>query len=164
MQITYLFGSTSSHSLEALLVRLVNLRDLKAVLLKLLDQLGGVELAVATTSLDNLGLLLEREVLPGEIGAHVFLEEGQNFIVRNCAWVGEVVDSGLFVLSKEDRGGEEIVEDGVRVGDVDYALVFGDLGHEVAGVEVIGDRHAESEDEAVAVVLHDLPFLSVNVE
>lgn len=82
----------------------------------------------------------------------------------DCAWVGEVVDSGLFVFCEEDGGREEIVEDGVGVGDVDHALVFGDLGDEVAGVEVIGDRHAESQNEAVGVVLHDLPNLLVIVE
>ena len=54
------------------------------------------------------------------------------------------------------------MEDSVGVGDVHHALVFGDLGDEVAGVEVIGHRHAESEDEAVGVVFHDLPKLSVS--
>ena len=134
----------------------MNLRDLKLVLLQLVGQLGGVKLAVAATSLDDLSLLLKREVLPGEIGADVLLEERQNLVVGDGAWVGEVVDSGLFVLGKEDGGWEEIVQDGVGVGDVDNALVFGDLGNEVAGVKVVGDGHAESEDEAVGVVLHDL--------
>jgi hypothetical protein len=155
-QITHLFSSTSSHSLEALLVRLVNLRDLEVILLELLDQLGSIELAVAATGLDDFGLLLEREVLPGEVWADVFLKEGENLVVGDCAWVGEVVDAGLFVLGEKDGGGQEIVKDGVRVGDVDNTLVLGDLSDEVAGVEVIGDRHTESEDETVAVVLHDL--------
>lgn len=154
----HLFGSTSSHSLEAQLVRLVDLRDLELVLLQLIDQLGGVELAVAATGLDDLGLLIEREVLPGEVGTDVLLEERQDLVVRDRTRVGEVVDPGLLVLGKEDGSREEIVEDGVGVGDVDDALVLGDLCDEVTGVEVVRDWHAESEDEAVGVVLHDLPI------
>ena len=160
----HLFSSASSHSLEAKLVRLMNLRNFKVVFLKLLDQLRGIQLAVAAAGLDDLRLLLEREVLPGKVGSDVFLEQGQNLVVGDCAWVSEVVDAGLFVLGEEDGGWEKIVEDGVGVGDVDYALVFGDLGDEVAGVKVIGDRHAESENEAVGVVLHDLSKLLVIVE
>lgn len=34
------------------------------------------------------------------------------------------------------------MQDGVGVGDVDYAFVFGDLGDKVTGVEVVADRHA----------------------
>ena len=60
------------------------------------------------------------------------------------------------MLGHEYRGGEKIVKDGVGVGDIDDAIVLGDLGDEVSGVEVVGDWHTESEDQAVAVVLHDL--------
>lgn len=58
MQYMPLFSSASRHSLEAKLVRLMNLRNLKVVFLKLLDQLRGIQLAVAAAGLDDLGLLL----------------------------------------------------------------------------------------------------------
>jgi len=60
------------------------------------------------------------------------------------------------VLSEEDGGWEEVVEDGVGVGDVDDTLVFGDLSDEVTGVQVVADWHTKSENEAVGVVFHDL--------
>ena len=71
-------------------------------------------------------------------------------------WVGEVVDTGLLVLGEENGGWEEVVEDGVGVGDIDNTIVLGDLGDEVTGVEVIADWHAKSENQSVGVVLHDL--------
>jgi hypothetical protein len=151
-----LFHPRSSHALEALFVRLVNLRDLELILLELVDQLRGVKLAVASSSLDDFGLFIQCEVLPGKVWADILLEEGQDLVVGDGTWVGEVVDAGVFVLGKEDGGGEEIVEDGVGVGDVYNSLVLGDLGDEVAGVQVVADRHAESEDENVGVSLHDL--------
>jgi len=134
----------------------VDLGDLEVVLLELLDKLGGVELAVASAGLDDLGLLVQCEVLPGEVWSDVLLEEGQNLVVGDGTWVGEVVDTGILVLGQEDGGREEIVENSVGVGDIDDTLVFGDLGDEVTGVKVVADWHAKSEDQAVAVVLHDL--------
>lgn len=154
------FHTSSSHALEAALVSLVDLGNLVLVLLELIDKLGGVKLAVGSTSLDDLGLLVQCKVLPGEVWSDVLLEEGEDLVVGDSTGVGEVVDSGVLVLGHEDGGWEEIVEDGVGVGDVDDTLVLGDLGDEVTGVEVIADWHAESEDQAVAVVLHDLRIVS----
>lgn len=130
--------------------------DLVVVFAELLLELGGIQLAVRSSSLDNLCLLVQGEVLPGEVGADVLLEESENLVVGDGTWVGEVVDAGLLVLSQENGGWEEIGEDGVGVGDIDNALVLGDLGDEVTGVEVIADWHTKSEDEAVGVVFHDL--------
>ena len=138
----------------------MNLRNLELIFLQLVDELSSIELAVAATRLDDLGLFFEREVLPGETGADVFLEERQNLVVRDCAWICEVVYADFLVLGEEDGGRKEIVEDGVGIGDVNYALVLGDLGDEVTGVEVIRDGHAQSEDEAVGVVFHDLQMLT----
>jgi len=101
-----LFHTRSSHALEAALVSLVNLRDLIVVLFELLDKLGGIELAVASASLDDLGLLLQCEVLPGEVWSDVLLEEGKDLVVRNSTWVGEVIDAGVLVLGQEDGGRE----------------------------------------------------------
>jgi len=134
----------------------VNLWDLELVLLELVDQLRGVELAVASAGLDDLGLLVQCKVLPGEIWADVFLEEGEDLVVGDGAWVGEVVDTGILVFGHEDRGWEEIVEDGIRVGDVYHSLVLGDLGDEVTGVQVVADGHSESENECIGVCFHDL--------
>lgn len=60
----YLLNTSRLHPLEALPVCLVDLRHLVVVLLQLVDKLGGIQLAVAAAGLDNLGLLLQCEVLP----------------------------------------------------------------------------------------------------
>jgi hypothetical protein len=119
--------------------------------------LGSAITYVTSSSLDNLSLLVQGEVLPGELWTHVFLEQSKDLVVRDGTWVGEVVDAGLLVLSQEDGCWEEVGEDGVGVGDVDDALVLGDLGDEVTRVQVVADGHTKSENEGVGVVLHDLP-------
>jgi hypothetical protein len=125
-----LLSATSSHSLEALLVGNVNLRNLVVVFLKLVDELGGVKLAVGAASLDDVALLLKCEVLPCEVGADVLLEKSQDLVMGDGTGVGEVVDAKLFVLGHEDGRGEEIGEESVGVGDIDYTLVLCDLGNE----------------------------------
>jgi hypothetical protein len=141
----------------------VDLWHLVVIFAELLLELGGVQLAVRSSSLDNLCLLVQGEVFPGEVGAHVLLEESKDLVVGDGTWVGEVVDAGLLVLSQENGGWEEIGEDGVGVGDIDNALVLGDLGDEVTGVEVVADWHTKSEDEAVGVVFHDLRLLALQI-
>jgi hypothetical protein len=134
----------------------MNLWNLEFVFLELIDQLRRVELAVASAGLDDLSLLFQCEVLPGEVGADIFFEEGQDFIVRDGARIGEVVNTSVFVLGHEDRGWEEIMEYGVRVGDVYHSLILGNLGDEVTRVEVVADGHSESENENIGVCFHDL--------
>lgn len=153
---TSLFRARSSHTLEAQLVRLMNFRDLILVLLELVDQLRGIELAVASAGLDNLGLLLQCEVLPGKVWANVLFEEGQDLVVRDSTRVGEVVDTSVLVFSHKDGGWEEVVENGVGVGNIYHSLVLGDLGDEVARVQVVADGHPESENQDIGVCLHDL--------
>ena len=138
----------------------MDLWNLVVVFLELVDQLSGIQLAVAASGLDDLGLLLKGEVLPGEVGADVLLEESKDLVVGDSTWVGEVVDSGILVLSQQNRGWEEIGEDGVGVRDVDNSVVFGDLGNEVTGVQVITDWHSQSEDQGIAVEFHDLKIVS----
>jgi hypothetical protein len=152
----HLFRTRSSHALEALLVRLVYLWDLELVFLQLVDQLRGVELAVASAGLDDLGLLIQCEVLPGEVWADVFLEEGEDLVVGDGTGVGEVVDASILVLGHDNGSWKQIVENGVGVRDVYHSLVLGDLGDEVAGVEVVADWHSESENENIGVRFHDL--------
>lgn len=152
----HLFGTGSSHSLETSLVRLVDFWDLIPILAQLLDQLSGIQLAITSSRLDDLRLFLQCEVLPCEIWSHIFLEESQNLVVRNGSWVGEVVDTGIFVLGHEDGSREKIVENGIRVGNINYTVIFGNFGDEVSGVEVITDGHSKSEDEGVVVCLHNL--------
>ena len=72
------------------------------------------------------------------------------------AWVGKVVDASLFVLGHQDGGGEEIVEDGVGVGNIHHTLVLSDLGNKVTAVQVVADWHSKSEDKSIGVVFHDL--------
>ena len=120
----------------------MDLWNLVVVFLELVDQLGGIQLAVAASGLDDLGLLVKGEVLPCEVGAHIFLEERKDLVVGDGSWVGEVVDAGVLVLCHQDGGWEEIGKDGVGVGDIDNPLVFGDLGDKVTGVQVIADWHS----------------------
>ena len=151
-----LFCARSSHTLETQLVRLVNFWDLVLVLLELVDQLRGIELAVASAGLDNLGLLLQCEVLPGKVWANVLLEQGQDLIVGDGTRVGEVVDTSVLMFGQKNGGWEEVVENGVGVGDVYHSLVLGDLGDKVAGMKVVADGHSESENQNIGVCLHDL--------
>ena len=137
-------------------VCLVNLRNLELVFLELVDELGGIELAVASAGLDDLSLLIKCEVLPGEVWTDVFLEEGKDLVVGDGSWVGEVVDAGILVFGHEDGGREEIVEDSVGVWDIYDSLVLSDLGDEVARVKVVADGHSQSENEYIGVCLHDL--------
>jgi hypothetical protein len=155
-KICHLFNTSSCHSLEATLVCLMNLWNLVVILGKLVLKLSSIQLAVGAPGLDNLGLLLECEVLPAEIWSHVLLEEGKDLIMGNGTWVGEIVDSSILVLSQKDGCWKEVGEDGVGVWNIDDTIVFGNLGDEVTRVQVIRNRHTKSEDEAVGVVFHDL--------
>ena len=134
----------------------MNLRHLKLVFLELLDKLGGVQLAVASSSFDNLCLLVQCEVLPGEVWTNVLLEQAEHLIMGDRTGVGEVVDAGILVLGHEDRSWEKVVQDGVRVGNINDTLVFGDLGDKVTGVQVVANGHAKSKDEDIGIRLHDL--------
>ena len=152
----YLLNAGSSHALEALSVSLVNLWDLEVVFGELLLEFGGVEHAVGASGLDDLGLLLEGEVLPLKVWTNVLLEKGQDLVVGDGSWVGEVVDAGILVLSQENGAWEEVMEDGVGVWNINDTVVLGNFGDKVAGVEVVGDWHSQAEDEDIWVVLHDL--------
>ena len=134
----------------------MDLWHLEIVLCELVDQFGGIQLAVASSSFDNLCLLIQCEVLPGEVWADVLLEEGEDFVVGDRTWVGEVVNSKILVLGHQDSGWKEIVENSVGVRDIDDTIVLGNLGDKVPGVEVVADWHTKSENENVGVVLHDL--------
>jgi hypothetical protein len=48
------------------------------------------------------------------------------------------------------------VEDGDRVGNVDDVCIRGDLRDKIAGVEVVADRHAETQREGVFVLRRQL--------
>jgi len=102
----------------------VNLRNLVVVLLELVNKLGGVKLAVAPTSLHNLCLLLQRKVPSREAGTNILLEEAQSLIMKNSARVGETVDTSLVMLCQKNRGGEEVSENGVGIGNVNYTSVL----------------------------------------
>lgn len=154
--VSNLFGAASSHSLEAKLVCFVDLWDLNSVLLELLLQLGSIELAVASASLENLGLLVKGEVLPREIRSDILLEQAEHLVVGDCAWVGEVVDASVVVLGHNYGSWQQIVEDGVGVGYINHSLVLGDFGNEVARVQVVRHRHTKTKDKGILVGFHDL--------
>ena len=56
-------------------------------------QLPRIEHAITPPGFNDVGLLLQSEVLPGEGWAHDVPVEGQDFVVGDGARVGEVVDA-----------------------------------------------------------------------
>lgn len=101
------------HPLETLSVSVVNLRHSDPVLRKLLLQLGRIQLAIAPPGLDDLALLLQREVGPLELRTDDVAEEREDLVVGDGTRVGEVEDADVLVLRHGDGGGEEVGEDGV---------------------------------------------------
>lgn len=157
-----LVGTVLNHTLEALLICIMDLRDLNTILSQLVDQLISIKHAVRASCLDDLALLVQREVLPCEAGTDDLLEQAKHLVVRNSTRVGEVVDASLVSLGKDDGGGKEIVQNGVAVWYIDDAFVLCDLGDKVAGVQVVGYWHAKAQAEDVLVVHHDLERLSAD--
>ena len=51
------------------------------------------------------------------------------------ARVGEVVDARLLVGGQQERARQQVVQDGVGVGDVNDMRVLRDLGNEMTGGE-----------------------------
>lgn len=76
--------------------------------------------------------------------------------MANRAWVCKVVDASLVVSGKYQGGGEQIVKDGLGVGNVNDAGVFRDFGDEGPRVKVVGDGHAEAKNERIGVYLQKL--------
>jgi hypothetical protein len=66
----------------------MDLRDFVIVLLELTDKLVGIEETVGSTSLDDLALLFNSEVLPLEGRANVLFEESKDFVMGNGARIG----------------------------------------------------------------------------
>ena len=108
----------------------MHLRHLDPILPHLLHQLARVQHAVTPAGLDDPALLLEREILPREPGPDVLLEQGKDLVVADGARVGEVVDARLVVLREQDGTRQQVVQDGVGVGDRADAGVRGDFGDE----------------------------------
>jgi hypothetical protein len=66
---------------------------------------GGIQEVIGAGGLDDLGLLLHAEVLPGELGVHVGLVQLHDLVVADGARVGVVHDPsqaplGLHVMSR----------------------------------------------------------------
>jgi hypothetical protein len=129
----------------------MNVYALALILLDQLHELRSVQLAIAALGFDDFRLLLQCEIRPLEFWIHDLLVKTQNLIVANRTRVREIVHAGLTMLGHGDCQWEQIVQDGVGVGDVDDTVVLGDLCHEGARVQVIGNWHADAECEAAGV-------------
>lgn len=151
-----LLDTRSLHSSETSLIGFVNPGNLVFAFLQLGNQLGCVESAVASGCLDDFGLFLERKVLPTEFWSHNLLEKRKNLVMRNGAWIGKVIHAGFTMLCENDGSWQKVMKDSVAVGDVDHAVVANNLGHEIAMVEVIANRHAKAKDETVGITTQDL--------
>jgi len=117
------------------------------------EELSGIELVVRSGSGNDLGLILDGKVLVGVGRVDVFGIQIQDLVVGNNTGVGKVVDSGQTLLGHSQRCWEHFAQDGHRVGDVYDAFVLDDFGNETAVDEIVRNRHANSQDHAVGVVL-----------
>ena len=91
------------HPLKALAICLVHFHipQFDPVLLQLHLELRRVEHAVAPPCLDNMRLFFQTEVRPCEAGIDDLSEKGQYFIVRDRAWVSEIVYPRCAVCCKQ---------------------------------------------------------------
>jgi len=122
-------SSPISHSFKALFVRVMHFHaiEIDPVFPAFLRELARVEHAVAAAGFDHMGLLFKGEVAPLECWGDDGAVEGKDFVVRDCARVGEVVDTKFVVRGEQQGDREEVMEDGVAVWYVDYSLVLRDL-------------------------------------
>jgi len=115
-----------------------------------------VKKVVGTRGNNNLGLLLDGEILVGKVRLDVFLIQLKDLIVADSSGVGEVHDAGEAALGHFDRHGEEFRKNGHRVGNVDHLLVASNLGDEVAGIlEVLDNGHAHAEGKDIRELLKE---------
>lgn len=111
---------------------------------ELIDQLRRLQLAVAAPRFENLGLILDAKVSIRKARAHNLLEKIKNLVVRDGTGVCKVVYAHLVVLRQKYGGGQEVMENRVAIGDVDYAVLGRNLGDETAWMKIIADGHAEA--------------------
>ena len=131
---------------------------------KLLLQLRGIKLVVASGSNNHLSLLLQGEVLPPEAGIHVIPVHFQNLVVAYHAGVREIPDPSQIPLRHLQRDREELVEYAHGVRNVDNLVVSCDLGDEVARVRQIrGNGHPHTQRAHVVVVLKQILHLSHHI-
>ena len=105
-----------------------------------------------------MALLLEAEVLPRERWIHDLFVQSQDLVVTDCTGVGEVQNAFLFVLSQCYDYRQQVGKDAVRVRHVDHLVVLGDLGHEAARMQVIGDGHSKPKHQAVWVEFEEILY------
>lgn len=67
----------------------------------------------------------------------------------------------VLVERHDESHRQQVREHGHRVGNVDDALVLGDLGDEGAGVQVVRDGHTETERKDVVVLVEELFIESI---
>lgn len=129
---------------------------------KLLLQLACIHFVVTASSNDNLGLLLQGEVLVCQARVNVLLVHVQDFVVANNARVGEIPDTCEVSLGHLDGDGKQLVKDRHGVRNVHNLIVFCDLGDEIAGGrKVTGDRHPHSQCAHVVKFLQKLLDLAM---
>lgn len=80
------------HSLKTLVISRVDFFDLNAEIFHPVDQFRAVQFAVASSRLQNLRLLLLREVLPLKIRSHMFLEKRQDLVMGDGARIRKIVN------------------------------------------------------------------------
>mmetsp|Transcript_22185 Transcript_22185/g.59842 ORF Transcript_22185/g.59842 Transcript_22185/m.59842 type:complete len:345 (-) Transcript_22185:26-1060(-) len=131
---------------------------------KLLLELRAIELVVGAPSSKDLGLLLKREVLPGEGGVVVLLVHLQDLVVRHHARVREVPDAREPAARHLEGDGHHLREHRHAVGNVNYFGVARDLVDEIAmELQVVADGHTHPQDARVWVVFHHVLHVGLGV-
>ena len=123
---------------------------------KSFHKLVAVELIVGPSCLEDLILILEAEVGVGVIRVNVLLVQIEHLVVRDDTRVAEVVYPAELLVCHDKAGGEELVKDSHGVRDIHHLVVLDDFSYEVAGGKVVGDWHANSENESAGVDLEHL--------
>lgn len=108
---------------------------------------------VASACFEDQSLFLYREVCVGVGWVDVLLVEVEHLVMGNGAGVAEIVNSCQFALSHHERYGQHVSQGGHGVRNIDDAVIFDNLGHEVAVRQIVADWHSHAEGACGRVVL-----------
>jgi len=146
------------------LVRLKNILNERILdgqhLRKFFLELAGIKLIVTAGCNNHLGLLLQSEVLVGEIGIHILFVHLKDFIVAHNTRVCKVPNTSQIAFAHLNRYRQKLIQNGHGVRDVHHLLIPSDLGYEVAGsCKVPCDGHPYTQCTHIIKFLQELLHL-----
>ena len=117
-------------------------------------QLGDIQYAVATTRLENPGLLFQGHYIPCEVSLSIKLYHIHDIIVTDEAGVREIEGPGDGLFDHVSGHWKQCGQYGHRIRHGNDSLVTHDFGDKVSGVlEVTGDRHPKSQNQTIFVFI-----------